>query len=92
MRRRSTIALPPFRDTGEKEHRPRQEPLFLQDHPRPKTRREFLAQGFLAGAATVMSPSLFGLLGKSGNDAMHRPLRVRPLASARTASRSSGSI
>jgi hypothetical protein len=32
------------------------------DHPRPRTRRQFLAQGFLTGAATILSPSLFGLL------------------------------
>lgn len=31
------------------------------DHPRPRTRREFLAQGLLGGAAWLMSPSLMGL-------------------------------
>ena len=31
------------------------------DHPRPRTRREFLAQGFISGAATVIAPSLLGL-------------------------------
>ncbi|HVC02777.1 MAG TPA: hypothetical protein VND80_11300 [Steroidobacteraceae bacterium] len=38
------------------------EPLRHPDHPRPRTRREFLAQGFLSGAATVIAPSLLGLL------------------------------
>jgi len=38
------------------------EPLRHQDHPRPRTRREFLAQGFITGAATVVGPSLLGLL------------------------------
>jgi len=31
------------------------------DHPRPVTRREFLAQGFLSGAAWLAAPSLLGL-------------------------------
>ena len=31
------------------------------DHPRPVTRRQFVAQGFLAGTATVIAPTLFGL-------------------------------
>jgi hypothetical protein len=31
------------------------------DHPRPVTRREFLAQGFLSGAAWIAAPSLLGL-------------------------------
>ena len=38
------------------------EPLRHQDHPRPRTRREFVAQGFMTGAATVIGPSLLGLL------------------------------
>jgi len=42
-------------------------PLRHPDHKRPVTRRDFLAQGFLTGAAMVMSPSLFGLLDKAGN-------------------------
>ncbi len=33
------------------------------DHRRPVTRRDFLAQGFLTGAAVIASPSLFGLFG-----------------------------
>jgi hypothetical protein len=39
------------------------DPLRLQDHPRPRTRREFLAQSFMAGSATVIAPSLMGILG-----------------------------
>lgn len=31
------------------------------DHRRPVTRREFLAQGFIAGSATILGPTLFGL-------------------------------
>ena len=38
------------------------EPLRHADHPRPRTRREFVAQGFMTGAATVLGPSLLGLL------------------------------
>ncbi|NOY61734.1 MAG: general secretion pathway protein GspF [Gammaproteobacteria bacterium] len=36
-------------------------PLRHPDHKRPVTRRDFLAQGFSAGLATVAAPSLFGL-------------------------------
>src|ERR1700742_839816 len=38
------------------------EPFRHQDHPRPRTRREFLAQGFLTGAGTVIAPTLAGML------------------------------
>jgi hypothetical protein len=38
------------------------EPLRHQDHPRPRTRREFLAQSFITGSATVIGPSLLALL------------------------------
>jgi hypothetical protein len=38
------------------------EPLRLNEHPRPRTRREFLAQGFLTGAASVVAPTLAGML------------------------------
>jgi hypothetical protein len=37
-------------------------PFHHDGHGPPVTRRDFLAQGFLAAAATVASPSLFGLL------------------------------
>src|SRR5262247_1581621 len=33
-----------------------------ENHRRPRTRREFLAQGLIAGAGLVVGPSLFGLL------------------------------
>lgn len=36
-------------------------PLRHPDHGRPRTRREFISQGFMAGAATVMAPSIFSL-------------------------------
>jgi hypothetical protein len=38
------------------------EPLRHNDHPRPRTRREFLGQSFMTGAATVIGPSLLGAL------------------------------
>jgi hypothetical protein len=38
------------------------DPLRHQDHPRPRTRREFLAQSFITGSATVIGPSLLGML------------------------------
>jgi hypothetical protein len=70
MKRRSILPLPSSFRTGDpKEPSARHQPYYHNDHPRPRTRREFLAQGFLAGTATVMSPSLFGLLGRSGGDA-----------------------
>lgn len=37
------------------------EPLKLLDHGRPKTRREFIGQGFMAGASTLMTGSVFSL-------------------------------
>jgi len=36
-------------------------PLLQTGHPRPVTRRQFVAQGFMSGAATVIAPSIFGL-------------------------------
>ena len=48
------------------EDRPQEKPYCYPDHPRPVSRRQFLAQGFLTGAAMVVSPSLFGAL-KGGN-------------------------
>lgn len=50
-------------DDGEK---PLDKPFYHRDHPRPVTRRQFLAQGFLTGAAIVASPSLFGALRGGG--------------------------
>jgi hypothetical protein len=49
-----------------KSRRPRalalNEPLRHASHKRPVTRRDFLAQGFITGAATVIAPSALGLL------------------------------
>ena len=39
--------------------------FFHRDHARPRTRRQFLAQGFLSGAAWLAGPSLLGLLRSS---------------------------
>jgi hypothetical protein len=36
-------------------------PQLYPDHPRPMTRRDFIRQGLLKGAAAVTAPSLFGL-------------------------------
>jgi hypothetical protein len=41
------------------------EPLRHGSHKRPTTRRDFLAQGFLSGAATVLAPSALGMLLRS---------------------------
>lgn len=38
------------------------EPLRHGSHKKPVTRRDFLAQGFITGAATVVAPSILGLL------------------------------
>lgn len=38
-------------------------PLLHDDHGRPRTRREFIAQGLMAGSATVFGASLFSLFG-----------------------------
>ena len=35
-------------------------------HKRPVTRRDFLAQGFLAGSATVAAPTIFSLFANPG--------------------------
>ena len=38
-------------------------PLKHGDHARPKTRREFISQGFMAGSASVFGSSIFSLFG-----------------------------
>src|SRR5580700_6617675 len=38
------------------------DPLLLNEHSRPRTRREFVAQSFWTGAATVIAPTLAGML------------------------------
>jgi hypothetical protein len=40
----------------------RHEPLRHPDHPKPTTRREFLAQGFMSGTASVLLPSGLSML------------------------------
>ncbi len=45
------------------------EPLRHESHKRPVTRRDFLAQGFTTGAATVLVPSLLAALLKPGSAA-----------------------
>jgi len=42
--------------------RPADEPLRLQEHRRPVTRRDFLAQGFLSGVGMVMAPTVLSLM------------------------------
>lgn len=42
-------------------------PFYHRDHKRPVTRREFLAQGFITGAATVAAPSLLGLMTRAAH-------------------------
>jgi len=41
------------------------EPLRHENHPRPKTRREFIAAGMLSGPAMVVAPAWLGALLKS---------------------------
>jgi hypothetical protein len=41
------------------------EPLRHENHPRPSTRRDFIAAGFLSGPAMVMAPAWLGALLKS---------------------------
>ncbi len=47
---------------NKKRHLGLNEPLRHPDHKRPVTRRDFLAQGFLTGAATVIAPALLASL------------------------------
>jgi len=37
-------------------------PLYHLDHRRPRTRREFISQGFMAGMGAVVGPSMLGML------------------------------
>ena len=50
-------------ETSDREGTEADEPFLHADHPRPVTRREFLGQGFLTGAAYVAAPSVLSLLG-----------------------------
>jgi len=42
-------------------------PLKHADHAKPKTRREFISQGFMAGSASVFGSSIFSLFGNPGS-------------------------
>ena len=44
-----------------KTHLTPDEPLRHPDHSRPKTRREFISQGFMSGAATAAGTSMFSM-------------------------------
>ncbi len=46
------------------------EPLKLENHKKPVSRRDFLGQGLVAGAAAVIAPALFGLSGSKALAAM----------------------
>ena len=50
----------------------RHQPFKHPDHPRPVTRRQMLAQGFLASTAMIASPNIFRFLGLK-NDALAQP-------------------
>jgi hypothetical protein len=43
------------------------EPLLHENHPRPRTRREFIAAGLLSGPAVVMAPAWLAALLKSNS-------------------------
>ena len=43
------------------------EPLYHLDHPRPRTRRQFLGQGFITGSAMLAGPTLFGMLARGAH-------------------------
>ena len=47
--------------TKRRKHHALDEPLKHRDHAKPRTRRDFLAQSFVAGAGTVVGGSLFSL-------------------------------
>ncbi len=55
-------------------------PLYLQGHKRPVTRRQFLSQGMITGAAAVTAPTLLSLLG--GRQAMAQSLCTPPVGGA----------
>jgi hypothetical protein len=42
------------------------EPIRHPDYHRPVTRRDFLAQGFIGGSATVIAPTVLGLIASPG--------------------------
>jgi hypothetical protein len=60
------------------------EPLRHENHPRPRTRREFLAAGFISGQAMVMAPAWLGALLKANRANAAPPLDsdISPLLAA----------
>jgi hypothetical protein len=52
------------------------EPIRHDSHKRPRTRRDFIAQGFMTGPAVVAAPSLFSLLMSSKAAAMSDDLNA----------------
>ncbi len=49
-------------------------PLLLNDHRRPITRRELIAQGFKAGTATVVGGSMFSLFASGAHAALSQDI------------------
>lgn len=49
-------------------------PLLLNDHRRPMTRRELIAQGFKAGTATVVGGSMFSLFAPGAHAALSQDI------------------
>ncbi|HEY1873886.1 MAG TPA: hypothetical protein VGG67_05730 [Steroidobacteraceae bacterium] len=60
------------------------EPLRHENHPRPTTRRDFIATGFLSGPAMVMAPAWLGALLKANRANAAPPLDsdINPLLAA----------
>ena len=60
------------------------EPLRHENHPRPRTRREFIAAGFMSGPAMVMAPAWLGALLKTSRANAAPPLDgdIAPLLGA----------
>lgn len=50
-------------------------PLLHPDHPRPRTRREFLAQSLMLGSGTVLAGNLLAMLPQSAQAALSQDLR-----------------
>ena len=42
-----------------------EQPLLLENHKRPITRRDFISRGLIAGSAVAIAPALLGLLGSN---------------------------
>ena len=59
------------------------EPLKHESHKRPVTRRDFLAQGFMTGAATVVAPAVLGCAARRAQGAGAALVR-RTCASSQT--------